>query len=135
MTHPFIAEVLAAADAIEIRAFKASPGPWTIQRGYSKKHGGLVQSTFTKPSRHEGAVSDIRSVRIQDIPDYEWICLMSPAVAEPLVALLRQTARQMRFEEGGASDQAGFEAFAKSKYNALLDLVRVINDGKDEGTE
>lgn len=55
-----------------------------------------------------------------------WLETMSPAVAGPLVAWMRSTARYLHFERGAVSSPENGRDFSEGKYGGALEFARLI---------
>lgn len=55
-----------------------------------------------------------------------WIATMSPAVAAPLVAWMRNTARYLHFERGAVSSPENGREFFEGKYGGALEFARRV---------
>jgi hypothetical protein len=83
-------ELRAAAALLRERAAKTSGGTWTAE--YLDQHNcwWVDHRTETSDSTTYGTVADLESIDMAG--NAAWIALMSPAVAEPLAALLESEA-------------------------------------------
>lgn len=83
--------IRAAADKIEKMAAEATPTPWTY--GSGRTVVAVIPSLLTRMTRPWG----LKIARDVCDVDREWITALSPAVAEPLVAWLRDA--ELLFED------------------------------------
>lgn len=100
-----------AADLIRDRAAAATAGPWSTVRRFDR-NGNVRQADFTRPPAADGCAPQTRAVRPHEVPDYEWIALMSPAVAGPVERWLRETSRHVRTFGESADGWAAAPALA-----------------------
>ena len=106
-----------AADLIRDTAAAATPGPWSTVSRFDG-NGNLRQADFTRPPVAEGCAPQTRAVRPHEVSDYEWIALMSPAVAGPVSEMLRRA----------ASDYVVFVAAWESRPRPEGEVARLIED-------
>lgn len=59
-------------------------------------------------------------------PAREWMEALSPAIAAPLVAWLRATARYMHYERGAVSSPENGRDFFAGKYEGAMEFARLI---------
>lgn len=100
-----------AAQVLQARAERATPGPWTYDNYYD-----LVDSAGELPPHVCGRVAyDMNE------PDGAWIALMSPEIAEPLVHWLSDEASNFEVEQRTEP--------ASSNDEYALDFARAIVRG------
>lgn len=146
MTSAPSAILTRAADLIRDRADAATPGPWSTVRRVDG-NGNLRQADFTRPPVAEGCAPQTRAVRPHETPDYEWIALMSPAVAPAIESILREAAESAAHHVPIWQDSSmdGLPApkrtaaevaeLVEHHYGPALALARAVLGEKEETTD
>jgi len=118
-------ELRAAATKLRETAAKATPGPWHI------REGNEVSSNVIARSEHmvidgggwtDGSKAVVYGAALNT--DAAWIALASPALAEPLAALLELQAKVFAMLTDSVAPD-----FAEAYSLPALTLARLINGG------
>jgi hypothetical protein len=113
-------ELRAAAALLREKATEATDGPWEIEYSYA---GDRPQALFRMNPDHPDDVDEALGVGVMDEPaDNVWVALMSPAMAEPMAAILETCAR-MAYLWAGTS---GRPDAMSSESEAALAFARAI---------
>lgn len=126
MTEPPSALLERAAARLEELADAAPQGPWKVA------HDGDVHGYGPVPIIYSG----YGDVEVQHAPGVQdWLRVMNPIVAAPLVAWMRNTARYVHFERGAVSSPENGRDFFEGKYGGALEFARrILGEHTEEGT-
>lgn len=117
MTEQPHATLNRAADVLEERAGKATPGPWRTPPPDSVGEWIVYDADWA-----------IAETRAYSHNDAEWTASMSPAVAAPLALWLRTDAKRCKYELAACSEAEAPSLFAEQekRYAGALAFARMV---------